>query len=142
MPLPCKPKNHNPTGFTVIKIGYNYLNLPAIITTSVNTTQKVEYLYDAMGNKLAKRVDGIAAATEYYMGDVVLKGTLFGVKYLLTPEGRATKSSGLYTYEYHLKDHLGNTRVVFTDENNDNTPEVLQVDNYYPFVVAHCQRTI
>jgi RHS repeat-associated protein len=38
-----------------------------------------------------------------------------------------------------VKDHLGNTRVVFTDENNDNTPEVLQVDNYYPFGMRHGQ---
>ena len=34
-------------------------------------------------------------------------------KYILTPEGRATYSSGAYTYEYFMKDHLGNTRISF-----------------------------
>ena len=36
-------------------------------------------------------------------------------------------------YEYVLRDHLGNTRVMFTDSDGNGQPEALQEDNYYPF---------
>ena len=36
-----------------------------------------------------------------------------------------------WQYEYALKDHLGNTRVVFTADGT--SPKVLQESNYYPF---------
>jgi RHS repeat-associated protein len=61
------------------------------------------------------------------------------LEYIHTTEGRIRVAGSNYYYDYYLKDHLGNTRVVFTDENNDNTPEVLQVDNYYPFGMRHGQ---
>ena len=61
------------------------------------------------------------------------------LEYIHTTEGRIRAVGSNYYYDYYLKDHLGNTRVVFTDENNDNTPEVLQVDNYYPFGMRHGQ---
>jgi RHS repeat-associated protein len=60
-------------------------------------------------------------------------------EYIHTTEGRIRVAGSNYYYDYYLKDHLGNTRVVFTDENNDNTPEVLQVDNYYPFGMRYGQ---
>jgi len=53
--------------------------------------------------------------------------------YIHTGEGRIRYTAGTYVYDYYLKDHLGNTRVVFADENTDGTPEILQADNYYPF---------
>jgi RHS repeat-associated protein len=61
------------------------------------------------------------------------------LEYIHTTEGRIRVAGSNYYYDYYLKDHLGNTRVVFTDENNDNTSEVLQVDNYYPFGMRHGQ---
>lgn len=115
-----------------LNIVYNYLNLPAKITTSVNATDKVEYLYDALGTKLAKKPNADATAAEYYMGDVVLKGSAFGVEYVITPEGKANNASGAYTYEYHLKDHLGNTRVAYIAGTN-GAAEVKQQADYYPF---------
>ena|GEM_PF-2167626 len=42
-----------------------------------------------------------------------------------------TISSGAYTYEYHLKDHLGNTRVAF--QPNGGSTTTTQVAEYYPF---------
>ena len=39
-------------------------------------------------------------------------------------------------YEYSLRDHLGNTRITFTDLNSDGTitaSEILQQNHYYPF---------
>ena len=44
-----------------------------------------------------------------------------------------------WVYNYALKDHLGNTRVVFDDFDNDgnvNTQNVKQPNNYYPFGVT------
>ena len=41
------------------------------------------------------------------------------------------KPDGTFEYQYFLKDHLGNTRVTFTQ-----TGEVIQEDSYYPFGMA------
>jgi len=43
------------------------------------------------------------------------------LKYLLFDEGMVNKSSGVYSYEYHLKDHLGNTRVAFQPNGSGTT---------------------
>jgi len=53
------------------------------------------------------------------------------LKYLLFEEGLVNKSSGGYAYEYHLKDHLGNTRVTF--QPNGSSTTTTQVAEYYPF---------
>jgi RHS repeat-associated protein len=105
----------------------------------VNTTDKVAYLYDATGVKLAKKPNGDAASCEYYLGDMVLKGLTFGVEYILTPEGKANYGTSGYTYDYCLKDHLGNTRVVFTNVGGEAS--VLQATNYYPFGMVANQVT-
>jgi RHS repeat-associated protein len=62
------------------------------------------------------------------------------LSYILTGEGRILVSSEYYTYEYHLKDHLGNTRVTFTDDDDDgviSASEIRQVSDYYPFGMLH-----
>ncbi|HBX85528.1 MAG TPA: hypothetical protein DEH40_12580 [Marinilabiliales bacterium] len=125
-----------------LNIAYNYLNLPNKITTTVNTTDKVEYLYDASGAKLAKLTSTAnnPAVFEYYMGDVVLVKPYptfaWYLQYILTPEGRATTAgssfTGVPTYEYHLKDHLGNTRVAYIAGANGAADAVQEAD-YYPF---------
>ena len=49
-------------------------------------------------------------------------------------------NGGTYCYEYHLKDHLGNTRVAYPDANNNGSiegDEILQVTDYYPFGMRH-----
>ncbi|MBI9039709.1 MAG: hypothetical protein JEY97_16385 [Bacteroidales bacterium] len=52
------------------------------------------------------------------------------LKYILTDEGRVMVNEGnTYDYQYFLKDHLGNTRVTFTE-----TGEIIQEDAYYPEV--------
>ena len=66
------------------------------------------------------------------------------------PEGRVfntntgTTGADALRYEYSIKDHLGNTRLTFTDKNNNGrvdvstTPanEVLSESHYYPFGLA------
>jgi RHS repeat-associated protein len=51
-------------------------------------------------------------------------------------EGRVIKSANTFTYEYWLKDHLGNTRVNFVDDNNNgyvNNSEIRARKDYYTF---------
>ena len=109
-------------GFT---IAYNSLNLPKSITSG---TDNITYIYSAAGAKLAKKKsDGTYL---YYTGNMVYNNAKT-LNYLLFEEGLVNKSTGGYTYEYHLKDHLGNTRVSF--QPSGSTPAVTQVAEYYPF---------
>jgi hypothetical protein len=55
------------------------------------------------------------------------------LKYILHDEGRIVVNGSSAIYEYHLKDHLGNTRVAF-QENDDVKP--VQSTDYYPFGLA------
>jgi RHS repeat-associated protein len=52
-------------------------------------------------------------------------------------EGAVTKNtSGVFEYEYALRDHLGNTRATFADTNNDGivtNTDIRQINHYYPF---------
>jgi hypothetical protein len=41
-----------------------------------------------------------------------------------------------FTYEYAIKDHLGNSRVMFSDLNGNGQvteSEIIQAEHYYPF---------
>ena len=52
-------------------------------------------------------------------------------------EGAVTRQDdGSFLHEYVLRDHLGNTRVTFSDVDNDGTvvvSDVQQINSYYPF---------
>jgi RHS repeat-associated protein len=67
-----------------------------------------------------------------YVGNIAYTDGAFD--YLITGEGRVTKASDTshFVYEYHLKDHLGNTRVAF-EATSANTLKVVQKADYYPF---------
>lgn len=67
---------------------------------------------------------------QYYAGNMVYKNDK-SLNYILFDEGLINKSSGAYVYEYHLKDHLGNTRVAFQPNGSGTT--TTQVAEYYPF---------
>jgi RHS repeat-associated protein len=115
------------------KVVYNILNLPSQVIDTVTTTNKIEYVYTTAGQKLKKRLS--SGTTTLYNGNFVytLDGTANGiaVQYIITSEGRATNSSGTYTYEYHMKDHLGNTRISFNVP--ASTAVIVQQADYYPF---------
>ncbi|HBH49897.1 MAG TPA: hypothetical protein DDX98_14725, partial [Bacteroidales bacterium] len=106
----------------ISNIAYNYMNLPSQVTRNGNTT---DYVYTAAGVKL-EHFDGLNNKKTEYIGNFVYEdGSL---AYILTPEGRVMVNSGAYSYEYNLKDHLGNTRVVM-----DQTGNLVQATDYYPF---------
>jgi RHS repeat-associated protein len=123
-------------------IVYNYLNLPQTITVrtgaaGVNVKGTIAYVYDAAGNKLKKiTTEGTVITTTTYTSGFVYesKTAVQSVNDVLQFTGheegriRATvnTTSGATTgfvYDYMLKDHLGNVRMVLTEE---------QKINYYP----------
>ena len=67
-----------------------------------------------------------------YINNFVYEVTSEGskLKYILHPEGRIDNTTEGFRYEYHLKDHLGNTRMAF---NADDPENPVQVNDYYPF---------
>ncbi|XHR93269.1 DUF6443 domain-containing protein [Mucilaginibacter sp. UC70_90] len=116
-------------------ITYNLLNLPQTITKNDGST--VVYVYSAGGNKLRKlyTAGGTTTTTEYDNG-IEYDNSVTNVAFIQTEEGRARHSGTTYTYEYDLKDHLGNTRVTLTPDPNDptqQTAKILQENDYYAF---------
>ena len=117
----------------IIHIKYNHLNLPEEILLENN--RMIRYLYDAVGAKLRKDVFneyGTLVDTWDYNGSFVYQNRQ--LKFVLTDEGKISMDSTVYTYEYFLKDHLGNTRVSFAVAGN--SLEIIQENHYYPFGMA------
>jgi RHS repeat-associated protein len=96
-------------------IHYNLLNLPdSIIVTGKG---KIKYTYDAAGNKLAKTVidDSLSKTTitTYINGFEYQNDTL---QFFSHEEGRIRKKDSIFVFDYFVKDHLGNVRMMLTDQ--------------------------
>jgi RHS repeat-associated protein len=98
----------------ISSITYNDLGKPAVILFA--DARKVEYLYDAAGNKLTVKDYTAGSTTPQtttdYVGSFVYENgvlTLFS-----SPEGRVVNKGGALEYQYSIADHQGNTRVVFS----------------------------
>lgn len=117
-------KNKNISG-----IVYNYLNLPQTVTVTGKGT--ISYTYDAGGNKLQKTTVETApvsktTTTTYIAGSVYENDV---IQFIAHEEGRVrplynntaapTTVTG-YASDYFLKDHLGNVRMMLTDEIKEN----------------------
>ncbi|NML21848.1 hypothetical protein HHL16_13235 [Pseudoflavitalea sp. G-6-1-2] len=106
---------------------YNYLNLPVLITFKGAAGNKgtIEYTYDANGNKL-KRIlteDGKAPKITEFLGNMAYEDDK--LQYIGFEAGRirliqkTLEQGGTvneYVYDYFLKDQLGNTRMVLTEQ--------------------------
>jgi len=104
-------------------ISYNHLNLPRLITVAGKGT--IAYTYDAAGNKLRKvTTDNTVSparviTTDYVAGMVYENNTL---QFTGMEEGRirykaATgQTAASFQYDYFIKDHLDNVRMVLTEE--------------------------
>jgi RHS repeat-associated protein len=123
-------------------ITYNHLNLPVqiIIKTDDGTANKgtLTYTYDAAGNKLKKTaVENASTANNNqqkstitsYIGGFVYEQVDVGsdnLQFISHEEGRvrpvrdASNTITGYTYDYFLKDGLGNTRAVLTEEEKED----------------------
>ena len=84
----------------------------------------------------------VETSRQDYLGGIEVKNNRLEAIY--NEEGRAYNTSNAtqvyphtWRYEYNLKDHLGNTRVSFSDLNGngiiDNQTEILSETHYYPF---------
>ncbi|MBW3518755.1 colicin D domain-containing protein [Flavobacterium sp. NKUCC04_CG] len=120
-------------GITQIK--YNHLNLPTEITM---TAGKINYIYNAAGVKLQKKVvptNGAVTTTDY-LGAFQYENNQ--LQFFPTVEGYYNVQTNKYVYQY--KDHLGNVRLSYSDTNGDGlitADEVLSENNYYPFGLQH-----
>lgn len=110
------------------------MNLPYRIVGAESDT--LDILYTATGTMLRKtyRQNGIQQYKRDYIGNkTYLNDQLTEIMH---ENGRINKNNTTFTYEYHLKDHLGNIRTVFYDKNGDGivaNSEVLQRKDYYAF---------
>ena len=77
-------------------------------------------------------INNINTTSTDYVGNIAYTDGAFD--YLITGEGRVTKATDTshFVYEYHLKDHLGNTRIAF-EATSANSLKVVQKADYYPF---------
>src|SRR5258708_2667367 len=125
----------------IANIHYNYLNLP----DSVSFTGKgyIKYTYDAGGGKQQKTtIDNIVSkktVTNYlglftYQYTTTLTGTGSDtLQFIGQEEGRirpkSVGKSDTVFYDFFEKDHLGNTRVVLTDELLQDTYPAATLEN-------------
>ncbi|GAB2670617.1 hypothetical protein GCM10027036_25110 [Flavihumibacter cheonanensis] len=132
-------------------IVYNYLNLPAQITvrkTAGTSRGFIIYTYDAAGNKLRKYTEDISTAgtkvettTDYVMGLVYesrkvnnVEEYAYRLQLIGHEEGRIRFTEALgatpaqLQYDYFLKDHLGNVRMVLTEETSSETYPTLSFE--------------
>ncbi|MDK2772183.1 MAG: RHS repeat-associated core domain-containing protein, partial [Flavobacterium sp.] len=124
-------------------ITYNHLNLPMVMF--FGNGNKIEYIYDGSGRKVAKRIDDLfgdeSATTSYLSGGFQYKNT--NLQMFPHAEGyvnvtRSRVSSGfLFNYVYNYKDHLGNIRMSYTFDYSINDLKVLEENHYYPFGLKH-----
>ena len=124
-------------------ITYNHLNLPVI--TDLNTPERnnIKYLYNALGVKLGKTVveqDGaIITQTDYLSGFQYLDDKL---QFFPTAEGYVSVTDEeYYNYVYNYKDHLGNIRLSYTFEEQEQALRILEENHYYPFGLKHSYNT-
>ncbi len=139
----------------ISNIEYNHLNLPTVVTFNGSQYQQIEYVYDASGIKLQKKViEGIGVETTIsYSGNFKYKRLYAGagtesLEFLNQPEGyviptltnTGPKGSPEYSnfdYVFQYTDHLGNIRLSYSDDNDDGSidesSEIIEESNYYPF---------
>jgi len=115
----------------IANITYNHLNLPHVIIVTGKGT--ITYTYDARGNKLTKVVDDIVASkvtTTHYVNGFVYQQVTDNngnqpavLQFFAHEEGRIRKSLNSeqpFIFDYFIKDHLGNVRMVLTDETKED----------------------
>lgn len=119
----------------IASISYNHMDLP--IEIIFKTGGKINYLYDASGNKLKKIVGSgsKSIATDYLTGFQYVSGKL---DFFPTAEGyvKWTEDS-YYNYVFNYTDHLGNIRMSYTMDPKEGKLAIMEENHYYPFGMKH-----
>ncbi|SMD37969.1 RHS repeat-associated core domain-containing protein [Reichenbachiella faecimaris] len=110
-------------------IEYNHLNLPAKVEMNADGSDRIEYIYDAAGTKLAQIVyeGGTQTKRTDYNGPFIYQNDT--LQFIQHEEGRIVYETDVdgnfveYEYQYHLKDHLGNVRATFKEEGDTDRAE-------------------
>jgi RHS repeat-associated protein len=135
----------------ISSITYNHLNLPAVIT--VTTKGSITYTYDATGDKLKKvsvdnTIGGKTITTiTTYIGGIVYESKITSpadpndytdrLQFIAHEEGRIRytpiigTASAKLSYDYFIKDHLGNIRMVLTDEQQQDIYPAATLEGTY-----------
>ena len=120
-----------------IQISYNYLNLPLQIEYKSGENNFIHFVYSATGEKLQKivTVEGKVQSKTDYINGIEYKNDV--LQRIAHTEGSLSRQDDdKFLQEYVLRDHLGNTRVTFTDVDNDaniNEKDIKQINHYYCF---------
>jgi RHS repeat-associated protein len=131
-------------GITNIK--YNHLNLPTeIIFTTTPTIKKINYIYDASGDKLQKVVtEGPQVITTDYLDgfqyrNAVLQFFPHAEGYVINTQTVAPSGVKIdnYNYVYNYLDHLGNVRLSYTWDVATNALKIIEENGYYPYGLKH-----
>ena len=99
---------------STMQVAYNAFNMVQQLSKN---GQSVDYTYDGSGQKLSKTFNG---QVHDYIGGIEYVNNV--LTYITTAEGRvrprnaAAANATDYVYDYFLRDHLGNVRVVLTEE--------------------------
>ncbi|HMH20166.1 MAG TPA: DUF6443 domain-containing protein [Puia sp.] len=131
------------------QLSYNYLNLPQQV--HMNGKGNIVYTYDAGGNKLKKVTadsTSLHSTTTLYLGGFVYQqtdtltnpgGGVDTLQFMAHEEGRARWAFHKYTtgysaykfeYDFFEKDHLGNTRMLLTQQ-KDTTNYLASMETAY-----------
>ena len=122
-------------GITEIK--YNHLNLPVAISFGSN---KIEYIYNAVGQKVVKTVseNSVITKTEYLSG-FQYKGSM--LQFFPHAEGyvNVVDNHGVnsYNYVFNYTDHLGNIRLSYGVDPDTQSIKILEENHYYAFGLKH-----
>ncbi|CAL2085513.1 DUF6443 domain-containing protein [Tenacibaculum sp. 190524A05c] len=147
----------------ITNITYNHLNLPVLVEFGPDSNGfgegEIEYVYSADGVKLKKH-STIAEGdfppyqdqetfTEY-AGNYIYEGEYGSIDlqffnhvegYIQPVIASGSEAISSFGYVYQYKDHLGNIRLSYTDNNNDGvitaSTEIIEEKNYYPFGMIH-----
>src|SRR5690606_11500589 len=117
----------------ITSITYNHLNLPKKVV--FGNGNDITYLYNALGQKLQKRVRTSSATTvtDYQSG---FHYENYGLRFFATAVGYVNVNGVRFNYVYNYTKHLGNVRLSYTSDRLLGV-RVIEENNYYPFGLKH-----
>ncbi|WP_286920125.1 DUF6443 domain-containing protein [Flavobacterium sp. UBA4197] len=119
----------------ISSIAYNHLNLPTEINFSAG--DKINYIYNAAGVKVRKKVtlSGNTTVSDYLNAFHYENQVL---KFFSHPEGYVAVTSGtFFNYVFNYTDHIGNIRLSWAWDDQNEGLKIIEESHYYPFGLKH-----